>query len=224
MSGFSTSLVWTQSAAKGHTKLVLLALAEYADRNQVCQLSVRDIAALAGIKRHEVVTQLEALIDLGEIALVGKGGGRGKPSSYQITLESPMTYRALDVEDDPIPPIVPATQADLVSNEPSDHSTLQQPTPKWSHVSKWPTETDERSLDIATADVVAVLKAAGITGPEDQPLYWSRKEHREELRSVLEGTGLTVALLCERLSAARLSGQGPSPNMRRLSQLVDFAR
>jgi hypothetical protein len=80
-----TAAVWRRSRARGAAKLVLLALANYANRDGGCYPSVAALVGKTGLSRRAVQDGLRQLEALGEI-VTARGGGRRRPSEYRITL------------------------------------------------------------------------------------------------------------------------------------------
>jgi len=77
--------VLEQSKTKGAQRLILLVIAEHADRNGHAWPSVETIARLANCSQRFVKRTI-AKLDAGELVLE-RGGGRGRSNRYRIPLE-----------------------------------------------------------------------------------------------------------------------------------------
>lgn len=77
--------VLEQSKTKGAQRLILLVIAEHADRNGIAWPSVETIARLANCSQRFVKRTI-AKLDAGELVLE-RGGGRGRSNRYRIPLE-----------------------------------------------------------------------------------------------------------------------------------------
>lgn len=77
--------VWAHSQAKGSSKYVLLALADYADDDdRICWPSIASIGAKTGLGKNTVRRALRDIEKLGEIEVVSPGGGTTS-TRYVIT-------------------------------------------------------------------------------------------------------------------------------------------
>lgn len=225
MSSTYLSFVWSRSRARGSHKLVLLALAEHADRNGEAELSLRDMAMLCGLSKSRVEEIIQSLVDLGELRIRVAGAGRGNPTRYWITLRSEPSKRPDDDEADAGPDKSLAVAEPDPKPEPEKHlSTVQtpRPTPQPVEARTLPqTKPQPTKVNPATtqADVDAVLAAAGISAPDDQPFYWSRMEHRSDLNAILINRDWTVEQLCTNIRAAISKGKALQHRPRRLTEL-----
>lgn len=240
MSSMCTSLVWTQSKARGSHKLVLLALAEHADRRGEAELSLRDMAGFCGLSKSRIEEIVSGLIASGELRLRSAGAGRGKPNRYWITLRSapvirpehqPLTEKP-DISDyevvysDPVEPEEISISLQQERTQPHDQVS---PPPKDTLMSIRHGSVDGRKhRDAAEAapkltqqDVNAVLTAAGISAPPDQPLFWNRQEHRDDLLAALFEHGCTLDELCTALRAT-VEENGTLKNPRRMSEIASL--
>ena len=77
--------VLEQSKTKGAQRLILLVIAEHADRSGIAWPSVETIAHLANCSERFVKRTI-AKLDAGELVLE-RGGGRGRSNRYRIPLE-----------------------------------------------------------------------------------------------------------------------------------------
>lgn len=73
------------SNARDGARLVLLALAEHADRRGYSHPSVATLGRLCALTDRQVQRALKRLREDCEIYLAAPGGGRNRPSLYQIT-------------------------------------------------------------------------------------------------------------------------------------------
>jgi hypothetical protein len=78
--------VLEKSKTKGAQRLILLVIAEHADRNGIAWPSVETIARLANCSERYVKETI-ALLQTGELVLE-RGGGRGRSNRYRIPLET----------------------------------------------------------------------------------------------------------------------------------------
>lgn len=225
MSSFYLSIVWSESRAKGSHKLVMLAFAEHADRNGQAELSLRDIALLCGLSKSRVEEIIRALVELGELRIRSAGSGRGNPTRYSITLQSSPAKRP---EDDKA---YVAPDKSPVVGDLADKAEPEKPLP-----TVQPQETSLKTVKakpsvpqkpqtigafeaITQADVDAILKAADISPPDDQPFYWSRKEHRDDLTTLLMRYGHPIEKLCAELRRTISEGKVLQHRPRRLTEL-----
>lgn len=82
---------WTRrcmanSYSTDSTRVVLLTMAEHADKAGECWPSVSRIARLSNLKDRQVQRRLKQLVEMQELEIVEKGGGRNKPTRYRITV------------------------------------------------------------------------------------------------------------------------------------------
>lgn len=226
MSSTYLSFVWSKSRARGSHKLVLLALAEHADRNGEAELSLRDMAMLCGLSKTRVEEIIQALVDLGELRIRAAGAGRGNPTRYWITLRSVPSKRPEDEKADAGPDKSPVVTEPAPKPEPEKpFSTVQTPKPAPQPVeAKALVQPKPQAVGafpaITQADVDAVLAAASISAPDDQPFYWSRKEHRDDLTALLARYGRPVDVLCDDLRGAVSKGKALQHRPRRLTELA----
>lgn len=72
-----SDLVWKHSQQKGSNRLVLLALAEFADKDAaLCTLTVAEIADYAVLSHRKTQYSLRALAEAGDISIVEGDAGR----------------------------------------------------------------------------------------------------------------------------------------------------
>jgi hypothetical protein len=74
------------SEAKGIARTVLFALATFSDASGYAHPAVQTLAILARCSERAVQKALRQLTAAGEIVVLRKGGGRNRPTVYQITL------------------------------------------------------------------------------------------------------------------------------------------
>lgn len=80
-------LIFAMSNATEGRLLVMLALGEAADKKGFVRQSVPTIAAWSRLTDRQVQNCIKDSISAGELELVSKGGGRGKPACYRIALK-----------------------------------------------------------------------------------------------------------------------------------------
>ena len=100
MSGRHLLEAWEFSAASGSALLVLLALAEVADRDGLASLDQREIAARSRMNVSTVATAISRLKELGEIEVEDEPAGR-RPAVYRINMRFDREF-ARHVFDDEI--------------------------------------------------------------------------------------------------------------------------
>lgn len=83
MSIQAVAWVLDSSQSRGLARLVLIALANHANEEQVCWPSQRTIAREAGISLGAVSDQVRKLVDIGELEVVNKGNAR-KSARYRL--------------------------------------------------------------------------------------------------------------------------------------------
>jgi hypothetical protein len=84
MSAKMSQIVWNQAPYKADRLLVLLAMAEWADDEGICCVSYDRLADKARVHKQGAISIMQTLIADDAIRLLQKGGGRGKPSVYQL--------------------------------------------------------------------------------------------------------------------------------------------
>ena len=78
--------ILAHSTAKGIPLLVFVALGEYADKTGVFGAPIQQVAKICGVTERCVRQTISGLLKAKEIYVVNKGGGRSKPTLYQVTL------------------------------------------------------------------------------------------------------------------------------------------
>lgn len=228
MSSTYLSFVWSRSRARGSHKLVLLALAEHADRNGEAELSLRDMAMLCGLSKTRVEEIIQALVDLGELRIRAVGAGRGNPTRYWIALRSAPSKCPEDDNSDTGPDKSPVVEGAVSKPEPEKpFSTVQTPKPEPQPArAKATTQPKPKTSGtfpaITQADVDAVLAAADISAPDDQPFYWNRKEHRDDLTALVTRYRKPIDMICDDLRAAVANGKALQHPIRRLTELASL--
>lgn len=244
MSSKHTYQVWAASQAKGSHKLVLLALADHADHTGEASVPLRTLSALCGLSESRVREIIDALTQTPELRVMRGGQGAGNANRYWITppadrdlcvgekcedvttrkvAEIPEQVR-VDIEavvrDNPPGPVAMFPTTEVAARKDSDGTLRIRYIPQAAQV------TDERGQaailprqTIASDDVFAVLKAAKAKMPEDQPFFWTRREHRDDLFAILKRQGCTLEALCERIEKAVSQGRGIDFTPTRLTQL-----
>lgn len=79
-------IVLANSRASHASKLVLVTLAAQADDEGLCSIAVPALAKLCDVTDRQIQRTLAALVVDRELCEVAKGGGRGRPAVYQITV------------------------------------------------------------------------------------------------------------------------------------------
>ena len=200
MSAHATHLVWTQSKAAGVQKLLLLALADHANRDLEVHLSMRDMAVLCGVSKTRISAIIDALISLGELRILSTGGGRKTPNKYWITLQSDQRLRECknpepsEVGTKPIPDV-------LVTESKIDITAPSVPLER-----KAPVVT-QKTPNLTFSSVQSVLDAAQVAPDGERPFFWQRREHIGDLFQLLDETGLSLQGLCEALRGAASRGE-----------------
>lgn len=219
MSAKHTYQVWAQSRAKGAHKLVLLALADHADHTGQAQVPLRTLAALCGLSQARAREIVDDLIETPELRVLRGGKGGGNANTYWIT-PTGGTPLCADQKSDEITPRKETAQKDGISVKANNFAqaipcpaTHAQPEPAPPRIT---TKADQA---IGTDDVLAVLKAAKAKLPDDQPFFWTRREHKDDLAAILKRTGLSRHALCERIEKAVSAGNGLDFIPTRLTQI-----
>lgn len=86
MSNHATGLVWKSGLYEGHTLLLLLKLADYADDEGWCWPSRARIGKMTGIDTRSVTRIVKRLQDDGALE-VSAGVGRGRVNRYRVRME-----------------------------------------------------------------------------------------------------------------------------------------
>ena len=81
-----SKLVWAYSKAKGSARLVLLAIADFADDKGVAWPGVGRIRKMTGLSRRSAQNLIQHLISLAELTIAKKGSGR-HTNRYQIEVQ-----------------------------------------------------------------------------------------------------------------------------------------
>ena len=90
-----SSEVWTSSSAKASSRLVLLALADYADDDGYCYPSIARLAVKCVLTERNVQLILRYLEQIGEL-VTERGAGRGNVNAYWVL--PPATLERLRLE------------------------------------------------------------------------------------------------------------------------------
>ena len=234
MSSAFTHLVWTRSKAKGARKLILLALADHADRKGEVQMSLRDIVQLSGLSKTSVEEHIQKLIETAELRKVSGATGRGKPCTYWITLRSQPATRTPDKSQELAPDQSVETQLDSAETRKKievymRHAEKAAAPPEVTAPTKLPVAVEPvqptsrtlvapdpvedlvlapaPKLEITQHEVNRVLDEAGIMPPENQPFYWCRREHRYDLHVLLDRRSMDVVHLCAAIHAGKAEGR-----------------
>ena len=93
-----TKRVLVNSGANAGCRLVLIVLAEHADQSGCAGPSIDRLSTLTRLQPRMVQYALRALVKAGEIKLWAKGGGKGHPAIYQITVPNWRTWRGNPAE------------------------------------------------------------------------------------------------------------------------------
>jgi len=120
------SLVWDNFPRGGSEKLVMLAMADWAnDSGSHCYPSIRKVAEKCNVSECQARRLLHKLIDDGYLSVVGNASGGGnKPRQYQVNVSSlgPSTHAS------PITGASPSTHARValapMHVSPSTHASL----------------------------------------------------------------------------------------------------
>lgn len=79
--------VLERSSARQGARMVLTVLADRADaKSGECFPSMDTISAEAGISKRQAIRCVQKLVNLGEVSIAEKGGGRGNRTTYRVTL------------------------------------------------------------------------------------------------------------------------------------------
>lgn len=216
MSARHIDLVWRASGARPTSRLVLLALADSANRDGIAAISQRTLAEMVGLSKSRVVEALDALQKAQEIDLRSEGNGRA-PAIYQLTLgkmDRPAERDAnvaRDAQDEALPsPVVTVAEAPqekpkTVSTAPSvAEDPLKQHGPP-------PAEYPQNIVGL-------IMHAAGITINPRQRFYWHVQEHRAEAQKLINEAGdLNTALV-------RLRQAQTPPDVKRLTALIPYVK
>lgn len=249
MSAIYTSLVWTGSSASGVRKLVLLALADHVDRSGVAQLSLRDIATLCGVSKTAVQEHLKGLVTSGELQVLDPGSGRGNPAKYWITLktcgtnrppvqelEQARTDQAASAMGFAVLPVSDGVERAMNVQKAAMEEVYRATGVRMIHPGKLSDEDIKPGgvvlpamkpvqvtplISVAQEDVDAVVRAAGIQVDPNVPFFWSRGEHRAELRELAVRAG-GVGAVVSTIEQARRRGVDFT-SMKRVSAIYDAA-
>lgn len=235
MSSSFTYRVWTCPDPKGRARLALLAVADCANHMGVAEASVRTIAAMIGEDKNAAHGLINGLCEGGYLRRVSEAKG-AIPARYQVVVSDAVPARPVaevsDMVADATPPDGRDTKAETVTELP--RASMQAAPkvvqvelhgqiggaakPKVSPVA--PIVAREAAPSTITqADVAAILTAAGVTASLEKPLYWARREHRDDLAALMQRTGQTVEALCMRLRRAVADGRSLDRPARRLADL-----
>ena len=86
MSLLSLSCVWESSKSTGNAKLVLIAIADFANDRGIALCSHHDIARKAKVSEDTVKRILKRLYNSGELRQI-RPSSSGTPATYQIKVE-----------------------------------------------------------------------------------------------------------------------------------------
>lgn len=208
MSSRFTEYVWAKPAPVGNARLLLLAMAENADRRGRCSVPLRDLATMCAVSKALVSQLVKSLIDAGHIRRLGQRGKMTNVVVYQIVADesSPglviYTSAAQEVVTkmaDPNEIQVNVGRADV----PAEPTVVQpEPQPPSVPIKNVHYSPDPITLGHPNNDVGHVLTAAGIPARQDQPMYWFRQEHQADLEALLKASGMSIGELCKALRSA----------------------
>lgn len=216
MTSKHTNQVWTSSKAKGSHKLVLLALADHADRSGQSSLSQRDISNLCCLSKSRVDEIIRSLVDAGELRVIDHGAGRGNPATYWITPPE----KARNCPEPPAPVVAPPKVKPVTDDL---HGALKAgpgPVTTEPHELTFAVQAPPGKQQPPTDMVQRVLTAAGIEHHPDQPFFWFRTEHKTDLTAALESTGKSLDRLCAELRDAVADGAKLDRPARRISDIL----
>jgi hypothetical protein len=218
MSVSTTHKVWTHSGASGVHKLVLLALADSAGKNDVSELSLRDMGAMCGLSKTRVDEIIQSLIRSGALRILSAGAGRGKPSRYKLIFNDAEGNRTGEIVEGDLPdtygeeiPVSEDLEEGKVFPIVKGEDALQA-----SQVAPLTVQADE----VTHMGLSAVLSAARVNAPDDQPFCWHRREHRDELQAYVSKTGKSLTQICQELNDAIDKGRKLKRQPRRISEIL----
>ena len=164
----------------------------------------------------------------GELMVVDRGAGRGKSAIYQVmTPESRQTCPAEPRDCGPDKSGGIPVSVDIEVGLPLDGAQAATSGTQ-SRIASPPPQRVEAQRDTSGAvtqnDVDALLHAAGVQAPDDQPFFWCRKEHRDDLTAMLERTGHSNGDLCAAVAQARADGRQMERPPRRLTEILDIVK
>lgn len=110
MSNSALTWAWLQSL-KPAPKLVLLCLADHADKGGYCWPSLMRLAELTGLDRSTVTRNLSTLVDFGLIERDRSAGGQGKSTRYRL-MEQMQDAPVKQLQSAPVEQAQSATVAD----------------------------------------------------------------------------------------------------------------
>lgn len=95
-------IILANSRAKSSARLTAIALAELSDRDGYASATAETLAGFCHHSPRQVRRDIDALVKLGEVAVVDPGGGRGRAPVYLITLTAchPFPRQKRVVKDD----------------------------------------------------------------------------------------------------------------------------
>ena len=185
MSGRALNHVWTRSQATGTARLVLAVLADHAGHDGTVAMPQRLVAEYCGLSKTYTAQAIKDLVQLRDLSLVDAGGGRDTPATYKVNMSipgpSPEPIRSGTTKTAPEPPQKPQIEPVKAQIE------AQKPIP--------PIREVEAPSGASVDDVLSLLGAAGVKPDPEQPLFWHRREHRNELTNIMQASGKTVAEL-----------------------------
>ena len=86
------SEVWKSSSLKGSRLLLLLAIADHADDDGVAWPGIDSLARKTRMSRRQTITNIQALIEAGELELLDPGGlGAKDTNKYRVITKSAKT-------------------------------------------------------------------------------------------------------------------------------------
>lgn len=104
--------VWSESRAQGSARLIMLCIADHADKAGVAWPSEKTMAKETLVSERQVMRVIPQLIEMGELVIEERPHGRGNTAVYRITLPSLTTGK-----DDTMSPITDSEKGDTMSRK-----------------------------------------------------------------------------------------------------------
>lgn len=227
MSALDTHNALHAVGVTGTARLALLVLAIHTDHKGRVAMGARELGVMCGVSRQAALDATAALVSLGLTQIIEKGNGTA-PSVYALSrgdsdLDASIAQGAVESpkqkqKQTPVTPPTPDANAPQAVSVKADPDAL---TRSSVNLDAKPDSGAESVL--SAGSVQAVLNAARVEVVPDQPFYWSRREHREQLADILARRRQSCAELCADLAAARAAGMEYDAAPRTMENVASIA-
>lgn len=145
-----SKLVWSYKDLRGSEKLVLLAIADYADKSGFCWPSIDTIADKAGLKRRQTQTIVASLEKAGYLKIDRPKTGRTHTSRYTVLQKGANNAPFLEKGCSPVPERVQSSaRKGAIATAPESSLTIKNHQQDVLHTNEEPKKDPERLQALA---------------------------------------------------------------------------